>query len=200
MRTGILGGTFDPPHIAHLILADEACHQLGLQRLLWVLTPDPPHKHGLKISPVEQRLELLTAAIEGNPLFEVSRVEMDRPGPHYALDTLRLLRNAHPRDELFYLVGGDSLHDLPTWHEPQKLLDAMDFLGVMRRPDDHVDMAVIKRVFPGIEQKLRWVDAPLLEISATGIRSRIASGKPYRYYLPQSVYELIRLRDYYRQP
>ena len=106
MRIGVFGGTFDPPHIAHLILADECRHQLELDRVLWVLTQTPPHKLGQVISPLEQRLALLQAALAGEGAFQISRADIDRPAPHYAVDTLRILRTENPTDSLVYLMGG----------------------------------------------------------------------------------------------
>jgi nicotinate-nucleotide adenylyltransferase len=200
MKIGIFGGTFDPPHLGHLILAAEANHQLGLSRLLWVLTPIPPHKPGRPISPVEQRLSLLQAAINEDPAFEISRVDLDRQPPYYALDTLRILRQQYPSDELIYLMGGDSLHDLPTWHLPQKFSNACDALGVMRRPGYGIDLTRLEAAIPGISEKIYFVDTPLLDISSSDIRHRIAHGEPYRYYLPREVWELIRARGYYMDP
>ncbi len=197
MRTGIFGGTFDPPHVAHLVLAEECLYQLRLDRLLWVLTPNPPHKKGRKISPLGERLELLQAALAGNPAFEISRVDIDRPAPHYAVETVRLLRAAYPGDTLIYLIGGDSLHDLPIWSRPQELVAEVDAFGVMRRPDDEVDLPGLEVTLPGLSDRVRFVDAPLLEISSTDIRGRIAEGRPYRYFMPEAVYRLIEDRQYY---
>lgn len=198
MRIGILGGTFDPPHVGHLILADEAFAQLGLDRLLWVLTPDPPHKQGRRITPLADRLELLQAALADNSVFELSRVDIDRPPPHYSLGTIQELRRIHPQDALIYLIGGDSLHDLPTWHRPHDFLDAIDGLGVMRRPGDAVDLAGLEADLPLLRSKVEWIHAPLLEISGTYIRRLAASGGPFRYYVRPAVYELIQERNLYR--
>jgi nicotinate-nucleotide adenylyltransferase len=200
LKTGIFGGTFDPPHIAHLILAGEALHQLGLDRLLWVLTPFPPHKQGRDILPLHTRLELLSAALRSEPAFELSRVDIDRHPPHYALDTMTILREAYPRDELVYLMGGDSLHDLPEWRQPQQFVAACSALGVMRRPGDQVDLSVLEAHIPGITSKVIFIEAPLLEISATDLRQRIAQDRPYRYFLPESVYEIICAQDLYKSP
>lgn len=197
MRIGIFGGTFDPPHLGHLILASEAQQQLGLEQLLFVLTPYPPHKRGQVIMPVSHRLELLQAAIGDNPAFTLSRVDIDRPPPHYAADTLLLLRKNYPKAEFIYLIGGDSLHDLPKWHEPGRLLAACDALGVMRRPGDTVDLDILEEEIPGVKQKVRFIDAPLLEISSTEIRHRLADGRPVRYFLPPAVYQLILQHHYY---
>ena len=200
MRIGIFGGTFDPPHVGHLILAGEAASQLKLARLLWVLTPDPPHKLSKVVSPAEQRLELVKAEIEGEPAFELSRVDLDRRGPHYAVDTLQLLAAAYPGDELVYLMGGDSLRDLPTWYQPHALLKVCALLGVMRRPQDKIDLAALEQGLPGITQKVAFIDTPLVEISSADIRRRMAAGQPYRYFLTERVYQVIRAKNYYSSP
>lgn len=195
---GIFGGTFDPPHLAHLILADEARHQLGLERVLWVLTPDPPHKEEQVISPWQVRLELLAAAIDKDASFEISRVEIDRPPPHYAFETMQILRETNPEAGLIYLMGGDSLRDLPTWKRPLDFLTACDGLGVMRRPGDSVDLTELEHDLPGVSEKVIFIGSPLLQISAREIRRRVASGEPVRYYLPQRVYEIILNRGLYQ--
>ena len=188
---GIFGGTFDPPHLGHLILAAEARAQLGLERLLWVLTPNPPHKQGQSIAPLPQRLEMVKLAIEHDPQFELSNVDMSRPGPHYALDTVQLLAGKNPGAKLVYLMGGDSLRDLPTWHRPAEFVSACHLIGVMRRPGDAVELATLEKSLPGLSAKVRFVEAPLLEIAAREIRARIAEGRPFRYFLPEGVYEYI---------
>lgn len=199
-RIGIFGGTFDPPHVGHLILAAEAQDQLRLDRLLWVLTPDPPHKQGQSITPLDIRMKLLMAAIGDNSSFELSRVDMDRPGPHYAVDTVGILKEHYSLAEFFYLIGGDSLHDLPTWFQPQRLIELIDGLGVMRRPGDQVDLRSMEHKIPGLSVKICFIEAPLLEISARQIRQRIAAGRAYRYYVPPAVYRLIEDMQIYREP
>jgi len=178
MRIGILGGTFDPPHIGHLILADEAADQLKLDRLLWVLTPEPPHKLGQAISPVEQRLDLLEAALSGNDGFEISLVELSRPGPHYSLDTVRTLQEKMPGNDWVFLIGEDSLRDLPTWHEPQQLVQLVTCLGVMRRPEVTVDPKALNRAVPGVFERVQYYQAPLIDISSSDIRRRICHRSP----------------------
>ena len=197
-RIGIFGGTFDPPHVGHLILASEACDQLSLSRLLWVLTPNPPHKLDLMITPQADRLEMVQAAVACNDNFEISRVDIDRPPPHYAVDTVRLLRRANPGAELVYLMGGDSLVDLITWNRPSEFLAACDALGVMRRPGEDVDLTALERELPGLTSKTRFIEAPLLEISSTQIRRRAAEGHTFRYYLHPAVYEIILEKGLYR--
>ncbi len=191
MRIGVFGGTFDPPHVGHLILAAESAYQLGLDRLLWVLTPDPPHKRGWALTPAATRVALVEAAIRDNPLFELSRVDLDRLGPYYSVDTLRILADQIPGSELVYLVGGDSLRDLPGWYHPEELLERAVSLGVMRRPKDGVDLTALERRLPGITTRIKFITAPLLEISSSQIRQRVSHGQPFRYYLPPAVYQLI---------
>jgi nicotinate-nucleotide adenylyltransferase len=197
-RAGIFGGTFDPPHIGHQILAAEAYDQLGLDRVLWVLTPEPPHKLGQAITPLEARLELLRAAVAGDPKFEISRIDIDRPAPHYAVDTMRLFRAALPGMELAYLMGSDSLEDLTSWHKPHEFIALCDWIGVMCRPGYEPELTDLERVMPGIREKVRFVQAPLLEISSSQIRQRIHEGRAFRYYLPERVFNLILQHGLYR--
>lgn len=200
MRIGLFGGTFDPPHLGHLILAAEAFDQLHLDHLLWSPTPEPPHKRGQPLSPIKQRLELVLAAIAQDPTFELSRVELDRPGPHFVVDTVLLIHQQYPNADIFYVMGGDSFHDLPNWHEPNKFIQVCDGLGVMRRPGDNINVQAIDARLPGVAAKVHFIDAPLLEISARQIRLRISQGRPFRYYLPPAVYDLIISNHYYQLP
>ena len=190
-RIGIFGGTFDPPHLGHLILASEARVQLNLTRLLFVLTPTPPHKLNQLISSIDDRLAMLKLALDDESAFELSTMEMERPGPHYTLDTLEVLGDKHPGADLILLLGGDSLHDLPTWHRPADLVAACRQIGVIRRPGDSVELSALEKQIPGITDKVRFVDAPLLEIASREIRRRASDGLPFRYYLLPSVYDYI---------
>ncbi|HOD44209.1 MAG TPA: nicotinate-nucleotide adenylyltransferase [Anaerolineaceae bacterium] len=199
MRIGLFGGTFDPPHLGHLILASECLHQLSLDRVFWILTPNPPHKQGKTISPLGDRLAMLEAALGDDPAFTISRVEIDRPAPHYAVDTVQILKTQFPGDLLFYLLGGDSLRDLPTWHNPQHFVAACDGIGVMHRPGAAIDLTALDVVLPGLMDKVHFLETPLVEISAQDIRCRISQGLPYRYFLPPPVYTWIQSHDIYRQ-
>jgi nicotinate-nucleotide adenylyltransferase len=198
MRIGIFGGTFDPPHVGHLVLAADALDQLKLDRVLWVLTPVPPHKRGLAISPTEQRLALVQAAIAGEIRFQLSRVELDRPGPHFAVDTVRMLQEQNPTAELIYLLGGDSLRDLPLWYKPQEFVRLISGLGVMRRPGASIDPAELEAQLPGISKKACFFDTPMLDISSSEIRLRIAEGRPFRHFLSPPVLDLILQNHYYQ--
>ncbi len=198
MRIGIFGGTFDPPHLGHLILAMECHYQLQLDRLLWMPTQSPPHKQDQQIISIAVRLLLVQAAIADNPDFEISRIEIDRPAPQYAYETVQLLAEKYPADEICYLIGGDSLNDFPSWRYPQIIVNLCGCLGVMRRPGQLHDLDRLESRLPGIRQKLRFVSTPMLEISSTVIRANIREGKPYRYYVPDKVFQLIEQNGYYR--
>jgi len=198
VRVGVFGGTFDPPHIAHLILADEARYQLSLDEVLWMLTPNPPHKKGWALTPVDQRLSMLESAIADNPYFTVSRIDVTRPAPQFAVDTMSLLREEYPVSKIIYLMGGDSLHDLPTWERPREFVDKCDELGVLRRPDDDVDLDALTHMLPEITGKINYVEAPLMKISAREIRKRVKLGLPFRYFVPGSVFEFIQKKNLYR--
>jgi nicotinate-nucleotide adenylyltransferase len=190
-RIGVFGGTFDPPHLGHLILAAEAQAQLNLSRLLWVLTPAPPHKEGTEITALQHRIDMVRLAIHDNADFELSTVDMERPGPQYSVDTLRLLHLKYPGDKIALIIGGDSLRDLPTWHDPSAVVGEADMLGVMRRPGADIDFSGLERLVPGVAAKVHFVDAPLLEIASHEIRERARSGRPFRYYVPESVHAYI---------
>lgn len=198
-RVGLFGGTFDPPHVGHLILASEARSQLELNRVLWTVTPDPPHKQDQSITPLEHRLAMVKLAIEDDPSFQLSDVELNRPGPHYTIDTIKLLAAQNPGAEIVPIIGGDSLQDLPTWHKPKEILYVAHWVGVMRRPGEEPDLQELERELPGITSKVHYVDAPLLEIASSEIRDRAATGKPFRYYLPEPVFQYIEKHHLYQQ-
>jgi nicotinate-nucleotide adenylyltransferase len=199
MRIGVFGGTFDPPHQGHLILAAEAYYQCQLDRLLWVLTPAPPHKPDQTITPLATRLAMVQACIADVPEFELSTVDIDRPPPHYAGDTVRILREHHPNDELIYLMGSDSLLNLHLWHRPLDFIRACDGIGVTRRSDEGIDLAALATRLPGLAGKVQFVVSMILGISSTEIRNRLGSGAPVRYYLHSRVYQMIRERGLYQE-
>lgn len=197
MRLGIFGGTFDPPHLGHLILASEAYHQCRLDRLLWVLTPDPPHKPDQKITPLATRLEMVQTCLADAPEFELSTVDIDRSPPHFAVDTVRILREQYPNDELIYLMGSDSLLHLHTWHRPLDFIRACDGIGVTRRSDEQINLPMLDARLPGLAEKVQFVISMILGISSSEIRRRIAVGAPVRYYLHPGVYQLILAQGLY---
>lgn len=185
-QLGILGGTFDPPHYGHLALAENARVQLSLERVLFVPAGQQPLKRAHSTSPVHHRVAMVEAAIAGNADFGLSRVDVDRPGPHYTDDMLALLQEAHPEAELFFLIGSDSLAQLPEWRDPAGIVRQAR-LAVMPRPGWEVDMVAIERAVPGIQQRLTWLDAPHLDIAASDLRRRMRAGLPLRYLVPPGV-------------
>lgn len=197
-RIGFFGGTFDPPHIGHLILAGEAVAQFKLNRLLWVLTPDPPHKLDDNITPIEHRIKMVQATIAHNPAFEISYLEINRPGPHYTMDTVNLLKQQEPDAEITMLIGGDSLADLPTWRFASDLVTAVSNLGIMRRPNDSINLTELESKLPNITNKIKFIDALLQPVSSSELRRRIKANEMARYYLTGEVYDYIEKNNLYR--
>lgn len=199
MKIGIFGGTFDPPHVGHLILAGEAADQLHLDKVLWVVTPNPPHKRTQPISQADQRSRLVQAAIAGDARFEMSRVDLDRPAPHYSIDTVRILAEENADAKIYFLIGGDSLRDLPTWHQPEVLTRLVDGFGVLRRPGAEFDLSDLEKRVPGVIHKIIFIDTPQIDISARVIRERIQNRRHYRHFLPPGVFALIEEHGWYKK-
>ena len=190
MRIGIFGGTFDPIHYGHLVAAEEARAILGLERVLIVPAGQPPHKTARPITPAEHRVAMVQLAIASNPHFVLSRVDLDRPGPHYSVDMVARLRRALGPGEVFFIVGMDSLMQLPTWHEPERLIGLCYIVGV-NRPGYTYDLAPLERAVPGIASHIRIVEAPQLEISSHELQERVRRGLPIKYQVPEPVEEYI---------
>lgn len=195
---GIFGGTFDPPHLGHSILADLSCDQLGLERVLWAPVGDPPHKPDDGLSPAAHRAAMVMSATSGDERFELSRVDLDRPRPHYTADSVRILREMLPGEQLAYLMGGDSLVDLPNWHDPRRFVEGCDLIGVMRRPGAEFQLDGLEAFLPGLIDRVRFVDAPLIQISGSDIRSRARHGRAFRYFILPQVAAYITEVDLYR--
>jgi nicotinate-nucleotide adenylyltransferase len=190
VRVGILGGTFNPPHIGHLICAQEAWLQLGLDRVLVVPAARPPHKDVEEEPGPEHRLELCRRAVEADPRLEVSSVEMDRVGLSYTVDTLELLHSQAPDNELFLIVGGDVAAGLPGWHEPERVLSLARLAVAKRRGTsrDAVDQALA-----GLSggERADFFRMPRVGISSTLVRRRVRCGEPIRYLVPDAVAQYI---------
>jgi nicotinate-nucleotide adenylyltransferase len=197
VRLGVFGGTFDPPHLAHLQLAQNALKSLRLERILWVLTLTPPHKEGEPITALAHRLDMVLAAIAEQPEFQLSRVDIDRAAPHYAVDTVQLLRSQYPSAEIVYLMGGDSLRDLLTWYMPREFVALCDIIGVMRRPGAEIGLEAVESLIPGITQKIRFIEAPASRISSSDIRHKVAQGMDIKKFLQPPVYQIITERGLY---
>jgi nicotinate-nucleotide adenylyltransferase len=188
---GVFGGTFDPPHIGHLVLADEARAELNLSKVLWVVTGEPPHKPDRPIIPAEHRLKMVELAIQHDPTFELSRLEVDRPGPHYSVDTLAQLAAEQPSNERAYVMGKDSLRDLPSWNSPERFIELSDAIVVLNRPDVEADLKLLDERLPGLADKVSLLSVPLVDVASRDIRQRVASGKPYRYLVARPVADYI---------
>ncbi len=197
-RIGILGGTFDPPHVGHLILAEYSAEALNLAHLFFVPAADPPHKQDEVKTPVHHRLAMLEQAIADNERFSLSRIDIDRPGPHYSADTVRIVNNQFPDGDLYFIMGGDSFADLPAWHRPQEIVTRCK-IAVMRRPYDHIQPDMHEAVLPGLAQRAIVIDAPLLEISSTDIAERLRRGRSVRYLLPDAVLHYITQHALYQE-
>ncbi len=195
-RLGVFGGTFDPPHLGHLILAECALDALQLSRVLFVLAADPPHKRGQPITPLEHRLPMLQMVIAANPRFALSRADIDRPGPHYSVDSLRLLSTTYANADLFFLMGGDSLDAFPTWHDPSGIL-AYAALGVMRRTGHETNMTELETKLPELRGRVLFFDAPEIGISATSLRERVHARHSIRYQVPERIADYIHERHLY---
>jgi nicotinate-nucleotide adenylyltransferase len=195
---GVFGGTFDPPHLGHIKLAQASVEDFELDKVLWVLTHNPPHKPDDPISPLDSRQAMVEAAIRDNAHFEFSRVDMDRPSPHYATGTMRSLRDKNPDGRYVYLMGEDSLRDLPAWHNPAEFISLCDMLGVMRRSDIMIDLDELEAVLPGIRAKVRFSHSRQVEISSTDIRQRVREGLPYEHLVPHEVAHLIHSLGLYK--
>ena len=198
-RIGILGGSFDPPQLGHLILAEYSRESLGLDCILFVPVGDHPIKKDDLRLPLRHRLAMLELAIADNPHFGVSRVDIDRPGPHYSADTVRILRQGQPGAQLHFVMGGDNLRDLPAWERPQELFRHCR-LAVMRRADEDIAPDMHDDLLPGLSQRVDMIDVPLLSVwlSSTHVVSRLRAGQSVRYLVPDAVLDYIRARDLYR--
>ncbi len=202
-RLGVMGGTFDPIHYGHLFAAEEAAYRFELERVLFIPVGVPPHKATGESLPAEERYRMTAIAVEGNPRFEASRFELERPGKSFTIDTMRELRDTFPAGtQLFFIVGSDSILDIKTWKQPAQLLEEFPMV-VATRPG--YDLHHIDEVLP---DGVKWVDEsgshvmvveiPGLDISSTEIRRRVSQGRPTRYMLPEAVRLYIDEKGFYR--
>jgi nicotinate-nucleotide adenylyltransferase len=194
-RVGILGGTFDPIHYAHLAIAEEVRVALDLTEIVFIPAGQPPHKPERMVTPARHRLAMVQLAIATNPCFTYSRIEVDRPGPSYLVDTLRDLRAQWGKDTaLYFVIGWDSLEELHTWYDPQGILAQLTKLVAVGRPgyaQGNEYNTMLEARLPGILQRLLIVPAPLLNISSTDLRQRITEGRPIKYQTPETVEQYI---------
>ena len=194
-RIGMMGGTFDPIHVGHLAIADDVREALGLERILFVPAGTPPHKPAAAVTPVEHRLAMVEAAIGDNAAFALSRIEVDRPGPSYTVDTVEALAATF---DVTVILSVETFHELPSWHEPDRLFAAAQMAVVPREGYAAPDPAWLTQTFPGREDRVRYVEAPHLGVSSTGIRARICAGRTIRYLVPPAVASYIGANGLYR--
>jgi nicotinate-nucleotide adenylyltransferase len=197
-RVGILGGTFDPIHYAHLAIAEQAREQLALEQVLFVPAWQTVHKPADAVSPAEHRAAMVQLAIADNPAFALSRIEMDRGGPSYTVDTLAQLTASSPRAELFFIMSAEAVRDLPGWREPARILELATVAVVPRLGYATPDPAWLAQAFPGSADRFVLADAPALGHSASDIRRRVRAGLSIRYLVPPPVDEYIRRHALYQ--
>lgn len=196
-RIGVLGGTFDPIHYGHLVIAEDAWAYLHLEKVLFVPAYLPPHKPEGSYSPFEERVQMTLLGIAGNPHFELSLIEARRPGPSYTVDMLRAVQAELGLDaQLYFIIGMDSLANMQQWHQPAELLPLCRIV-VAERAGYQVNLAELEATLPGLRDRLELIDTPELSISSTDLQRRVARGLPIRYQTPPPVERYIRLHRLY---
>jgi nicotinate-nucleotide adenylyltransferase len=196
VRVGIYGGVFNPPHHGHLVAAQEAHTQLGLDVVVWIPVGDAPHRVIESDPGAEARMEMVELTTSGDERFRVSRIELDREGPSYTVDTLRELREREPEDELFLILGGDQALALRTWREPEQVLE-LATLGVFERGSSTREAIGITIGRMAGADRVRFLEMPRIDISSTMVRRRAAAGTPIRYLVPDKVANFIGAQSLY---
>ncbi|MBS4222506.1 nicotinate-nucleotide adenylyltransferase [Lederbergia citrea] len=175
-KVGILGGTFDPPHLGHLIIANEVLHQLNLDEIRFMPNQEPPHKERSSGTTGKNRVRMLELAIQGNPAFKLEKIELERSGRSFTVDTMKVLVEQNPHHEYYFIIGADMVEYLPNWHRIDELVEMVQFVGV-NRPNHRMESYY----------RIIEVDVPLIEISSTMIRDRSKAGESVKYLLPDNV-------------
>ena len=198
-KIGVIGGTFDPIHYGHLAAAEEARVRMSLERVLFVVAGVPPHKLGEEVTPVEHRLAMVSLAIASNSHFAISKVDVERPGPCYTVDTISILQEQWGQEtEIYFIMGLDSLVELPTWHEPQRLPQLCRLVAV-RRPGIEIDMARLEASLPGTSSRVEIIDMPGMDISSSELQQRVREGLPIKYQVPEQVERYINDHELYKR-
>ena len=201
MRLGLFGGSFDPVHLGHLLLAESCREQCRLDEVWFLPAAVPPHKQHSQASPGEARLEMLELAVAAHPIFLVSRYETDRGGVNYTADTLAHFREQHPDAELFFLLGADMLNDLPGWYQPRRVCELAAPIVVRRPGAGPIDFAAVEGITSAeriAQIRSLQVEMPEISISSTDIRHRVAAGRSIRYQVPRAVEKYILAHGLYR--
>ncbi|KAA8737481.1 nicotinate-nucleotide adenylyltransferase [Corynebacterium tuscaniense] len=194
-RIGIMGGTFDPIHNGHLVAASEVADIFQLDEVVFVPTGQPWQKAGKKVSDAEDRYLMTVIATASNPRFNVSRVDIDRPGATYTVDTLRDMRQKYPKDDLFFITGADALASIMSWHDWEAMFDLAEFVGVTRPGYELAeDMLPVEH-----QERTHLIEIPAMAISSTNCRERAAAGRPVWYLVPDGVVQYIAKNKMYRQ-
>ena len=197
-RIGILGGTFDPIHMGHLITAEIVRVSAALDEIIFIPAERPPHKENKGEAPAEDRLLMVQCAVEGNPAFSVSDIELRREGPSYTVDTIAALSEQLGDAELFFITGADAMNDLYRWHDPVRLLHSCTFIVAARQGVELDESRLAEQFSPEQRSRIRIVPTPHLEISSTVIRARVRAGRSIRYLVPRAVELYIEERGLYR--
>jgi nicotinate-nucleotide adenylyltransferase len=200
VKLGILGGTFDPVHLGHLIIAEKAMTSLGLDRVLFVPAGDPWLKAGMEITPRQHRLAMMLAAVADNPKLKVSPSELERFGPSYTVETLAEFQEDYGlQTALYFIIGADALRDFGRWHEPQRVLELCTLAVVGRPAQASLDLPELEAILPGIGQRVALVDDVDIDISATDIRQRVAEGRSIKSLVPPAVEAYIQEQHLYKE-
>ncbi len=193
MNIGVLGGTFDPIHYGHIIVAEEVKNRLNLAEVIFVPTGQPWLKAAVPVTPAEHRLQMLSLALADIPYFKLSTIEIERTGPSYTLDTMLELREKiGSEDELFFILGWDKLYELPQWQEPSLLIQTCYLVAVPRPGCSRPKLKSLEAMVPGISQLVMLLDKPKIEISASEIRERVVQGLSVRHLVPEPVNRYIK--------
>lgn len=193
MDIGLFGGSFNPPHVAHQIVAEIVRDQFDLSEVWWIPNATPPHKSGRELVAVEHRLAMTERAIEPNPAFQICDIEIQRDGVSYTVDTLRTLQEQHPNTDFALIIGSDSLDSFAEWHRPDEIAERVPLI-VYERPGASESVAE-----PRFANRVRYVAAPIMEVSGTEIRARCRAGRSIRYLVPDAVRTYIEAHDLYRE-
>ena len=197
-RIGLFGGSFDPIHVGHLHIARQACARLDVERVVFVPAGRPPHKLAQALTEPKHRFEMARLAVAEEPCFSISRIDLDRPGPCYSVDTVRLLQETWgPDARIHFLIGADSLADLPTWYQPRRLLELCQVV-VVGRPGYDLDLARLERRFPGAPPVVFLEHVPQIDVSSTEIRRLVSAGCSIEGFVPSAVAAYIKAHGLYR--
>lgn len=197
-RIGLFGGTFDPIHIGHLMVAQEAALKLGIEEVWFIPTGQPWLKEGMPVSSAKHRKAMADIATEKNPLFKVSSMEIDRLGPSYTVDTLKQIKGAGGKGKPFFIIGMDSLESLHRWHNPSELFDLCSLVVISRPAYLGFDLGSIETVRPGSTKEITVLDGLRIGISGAEVRKRVAEKLPIKYWVPSKVEEYIYQNQLYR--